>query len=133
MSTRESERALGKDNLAQAVRQRLGPALEGMARDLAATRRELAASRRENERLRARLDAQSPLASRGSPGAWASPQASAVLLTGHYCPRCGMTVGPEQVLQEQAILAADCCPRCDGRLVARPPAPPSRETSVFLG
>lgn len=134
MSTRESERAFGNDNLAQAVRlQRLAPALERITRDLAATRRELAALSRENERLRARLDAQSPVASRITGTRAPAAMTAAASLAGSHCTRCGLIVGPQLAGQEQAILAADCCPRCDGRLVAGTAAPVGREPSVFLG
>jgi len=35
--------------------------------------------------------------------------------------------------QEMTILAAACCPRCDGQLVLHGVTNDSHETSVFLG
>lgn len=110
---------------------RVGPALERMARELAVARRELAAVTRDNARLRSQLAIFSPAAAaQERPASAPNP---AIVITGSWCPRCGLTVDAETIRQETAILAAACCPRCDGRLVSRERASGDRETSVFLG
>ena len=132
MATRESGRGLLDENLELTARlRRSGPALESMARELATARRELAAVTRDNARLRSQLAIFSPAASTGDRAGAASEPAT--VLTGSWCPTCGLTIDAGTLRHETAILAAECCPRCDGRLLARGRGPTARETSVFLG
>jgi DNA repair exonuclease SbcCD ATPase subunit len=132
MATRESERGLLDENSLLAARlQRIGPALERMARDLAHARRDLAAVTRENAKLRAQLASGKPGTALGQHRGRESE--TAIVLTGSWCPSCGLTIDADTVRHETAILAASCCPRCDGRLLAREHAAVNRESSVFLG
>ena len=132
MATRESGRGPLDENLELTARlRRSGPVLESMARELATARRELAAVTRENERLRAKLAIFSPAAAAGERPTAASEPAK--VRTGSWCPSCGLTIDAGTLRHETALLAAECCPRCDGRLLARGREPTPGETSVFLG
>lgn len=123
--TGSGARLLFDDNVEGAAR-RLG--LEGLGRELAASRREVAALTHENERLRARLEALDP-ALRAQPSS--RPQDPFPTLAGLSCPRCGLTIDTDALERDRALLAAACCPRCDGRLTVRTTS--TREPSVFLG
>jgi DNA repair exonuclease SbcCD ATPase subunit len=132
MATRESGRGLLDESSQRAGRlPRVGPALERMARDLADARRDLAALTRENAKLRAQLASVNPAAAAGRRRRGESQ--TAIALTGSWCPSCGLSIDADTVRHETAILAAACCPRCDGRLLAGERAPVNRESSVFLG
>ena len=76
------------DGNVEVAARRLG--LEGLARELAASRREVAALTHENERLQARLEALDPGSARPQP----APQHREAFpsLTGLSCPRCGLTM-----------------------------------------
>jgi hypothetical protein len=132
MATRESGRGLQAENLELTARlRRSGPVLENMARELATARRKLAAVTRENATLRAQLAIVTPTGG-GGEGATAAGEGERAL-RGSWCPTCGLAIDADTLRHETAILAADCCPRCDGRLLARERQPSPREPSVFLG
>ena len=113
------------DNVEVGAR-RLG--LEGLARELAASRREVAALTHENERLRARLQVLDPQSAQPEPSQHRDPFPT---LTGLSCPGCGFAIDADALERDRALLAAACCPRCDGRLTVRMTS--TREPSVFLG
>jgi hypothetical protein len=130
MTICEGERELLNENLEPPARlERLGSALERMARELASSRRELGALTLENATLRAELAILSP----GAAATTREQGEPEIELTDSWCPHCGLTVDADTMRYERAILAAHCCPRCDGRLVVRGETPGIRETSVFLG
>lgn len=51
------------------------------------------------------------------------------------CPNCGLTLHPATIRHEQVLVAAACCPRCDGPLTRdeEQSVEAQAEPSIYLG